>query len=78
LLLRGICKGESTATLARELGGSRMTVHVLRQQLQAQAQQLQPTTPVPDQQTETDEMFQNAGEKRRQARQSRRPATAPG
>lgn len=78
LLLRGICKGEPTATLARELGVSRMTVHALRQQLQAQAQQLQPTTPVQDRHTETDEMFQNAGEKRRKARQSRRPATAAG
>lgn len=64
VLLRGICKGEPTATLARELGVSRMTVHTLRHQLQAQAQQLQPTTPLADRHTETDEMFQNAGEKR--------------
>jgi hypothetical protein len=65
LLLRGVCKGESTATLARELQLAYDTVHHLRQQLQANAITLQPSTPLPDAVTETDEMFQNAGEKRR-------------
>ena len=65
LLLRGICKGESTATLARELELAYDTVHHLRQQLQTNATRLQPETPLPDAVTETDEMFQNAGEKRR-------------
>ena len=64
LLLRGVCKGEPTATLARELGLPRSTVHGLRQQLQQNAQAMQPGTPLPDDVTETDEMFQNAGEKR--------------
>jgi transposase-like protein len=77
LLLRGICKGEPTATLARELGLARATVHGLRQRLQQRAQQLQPETPVPDQVTETDEMFQNAGEKRRKAPPSPRSAAPP-
>lgn len=67
LLLRGICKGESTAGLARELGLSYDTVHHLRQRIQANAVALQPDTPVPDQVTETDEMYQNAGEKGRKA-----------
>jgi transposase-like protein len=67
LLLRGICKGESTAGLARELQLAYDTVHHLRQQVQSSAIHLQPDTPVPDAVTETDEMFQNAGEKRRQA-----------
>jgi biotin operon repressor len=35
LLLRGVCKGESSALLAEELAVSRTTVHSLRQQLQA-------------------------------------------
>ena len=64
LLLRGVCKGEPTAAIAREIGLSRQTVHDLRKALQANAERLQPDDPVPDRQTETDEMFQNAGEKR--------------
>jgi len=65
LLLRGVCKGESTASLSRELQLAYDTVHHLRQQLHANAIRLQPETPLPDSVTETDEMFQNAGEKRR-------------
>jgi hypothetical protein len=65
LLLRGICKGESSASLARELKLAYDTVHHLRQQLQNNARRLQAETPLPDAVTETDEMFQNAGEKRR-------------
>lgn len=65
LLLRGICKGESTACLARELQLAYDTLHHLRQQIQSQAIRLQPDTPLPDAITETDEMFQNAGKKRR-------------
>ena len=64
LLLRGVCKGESTASLSRELGVAYDTVHHLRQDLHAHAIRLQPDTPLPDEVTETDEMFQNAGEKR--------------
>ncbi len=63
LLLRGVCKGESTASLSRELQVAYDTVHHLRQQLHANARRLQPNTPLPDAVTETDEMFQNAGEK---------------
>ena len=77
LLLRGVCKGESTASLSRELHMAYDTVHHLRQQLHTNAMRLQPDTPVPDAVTETDEMFQNAGEKRRKTQRSRRsPATA--
>ena len=64
LLLRGIYQGESSAQLARELGLSRPTVHCIRRALEANAQGLQPNSPVVDEQTETDEMFQNAGEKK--------------
>jgi transposase len=63
LSLRGVCKGEPTATMAREIGVTRQTVHSWRQAIQAKAVRLQPQDPLPDQQTETDEMVQNAGEK---------------
>lgn len=70
LLLRSVCKGESSATLARELILSRQTAHHLRQALQANAERLQPLTRLKDSQTETDEAFQNAGEKRRKTQRS--------
>jgi transposase-like protein len=64
--LRGFLatKGESSMSLAEELGVSRTTVHQLRKELQANARRLQPEEPLVDEHTETDEMFQNAGEKR--------------
>jgi transposase-like protein len=64
LLLRRVAKGESSMKLAKELGLSRTTVHQLRKELQANAQRLQPDQPLMDEHVETDEMFQNAGEKR--------------
>lgn len=77
LLLRGVCKGESTASLSRELRLTYDTVHHLRQRLHTNAIRLQPNTPLPDAVTETDEMFQNAGEKGRKTQRSKRsPATA--
>jgi transposase-like protein len=67
LFLRGMLKGESSKTLATELNLSYKTVLTLRHQLQDRAQQLQPDDPLADAETETDEMFQNAGEKRNRA-----------
>jgi len=64
LLLRGVTKGAPTAEIAREIGVSRQTVHQVRREIQANAQCGQPQTPLSDERTETDEMFQNAGEKR--------------
>jgi hypothetical protein len=64
LLMRGLCKGESSKELAAELGLNYGTVLKLRHEAQANAEKIQPDTPLPDQRTETDEMFQNAGEKR--------------
>jgi hypothetical protein len=75
LLLRGVCKGESTANLSRELHLAYDTVHHLRQQLQLHAMHLQPNTPLPDAVTESDEVFQNAGEKRRKTQRSARSST---
>ena len=67
LLLRGILKGETTAALSRELGVGYEAVLNVRHELQAQAEQVQPNDPLPDTETESDEMFQNAGEKRQAA-----------
>jgi len=67
MLLRGVCKGESSKTLATELGVSRPTVHSYRRKLQAKGYAILSQAPLPDSQTETDEMFQNAGEKKRSA-----------
>ena len=64
LLIRGVMKGESAATLARELGRSRTTITELRRLIQTNAVHLQTEKPLPDQVVEADELFQNAGEKR--------------
>lgn len=77
LLLRGVCKGESSKSLAAELGVSRTTVILLRQRIQANGYATRAQTPLPDAVTETDEAFQNAGEKKRPALQSQRPAAPP-
>ena len=64
LLLRGFLQGQSSEQLARELGLTDKTVLKWRHRVQANAQRLQPDTPIADPETESDEMFQNAGEKR--------------
>jgi hypothetical protein len=64
LLMRGICKGETTRELAAELQLNYKTVLDMRHKVQANAEREQPKTPLPDSHSETDEMFQNAGEKR--------------
>ena len=64
LFIQGVCQGKPTAQLARELSLSRTTATEVRQQLQANAEQAQPQTPLDDLDVETDEMFQNGGEKK--------------
>jgi hypothetical protein len=63
--VRGVLKGESAASLARELGMSRTTISELRHLIQQIAAALQTQDPLPDNVVEADEMFQNAVEKRR-------------
>jgi len=75
LLLRGILKGETTNELAAELELNYLTVLTLRREIQQNAERLQPETPVPDLEAESDELFQNAGEKRSKVRQS--PPASP-
>ncbi len=76
LLLRGVLQGQPSAHLAREIGLTEKTVLKWRHRLQARAEELQPETPLPDQATESDEMFQNAGEKRRRAFRPNGPTPA--
>lgn len=64
LLLRGVLQGKPSNQLAREIGLTEKTVLKWRHRLQAQAERRQPDTPLADEETESDEMFQNAGEKR--------------
>ena len=78
LLLRGICKGEPSATLAKELGVVRSTVHLIRKIVQSNAEFVQPQEPLADTRTETDEMFQNAGEKGRPTLRVVGPTSPPG
>jgi transposase-like protein len=76
LILRGIAQGVPTAQLARELGLSRPHLLELRHQIQARALAGADRAPLLDATTEADEMYQNAGEKRRAAHRPRRPAAA--
>jgi transposase-like protein len=78
LVLRGIAKGEPTARLARELGLSRRQMHTLRQRVQSNVYETLPTTPMNDRVVEADELYQNAGEKGKQAPRSCRSAPAAG
>jgi transposase-like protein len=68
LLLRGIAKGESTSRLARELELSRKQAHTLRHRVQRNLADTLPRGVIDDEvQFEADELYQNAGEKRRAA-----------
>lgn len=58
LFIRGVFQGQASAQLARELSISRTTATEVVHQLQAQ-----PETCLDDLEVETDEMFQNVGEK---------------
>ena len=64
LLLRGVFQGQASAHLARELDLTEKTVLTGRQRLFAQAERIQPDSPRPDTATESDDMFQTAGEKK--------------
>jgi len=74
LFLREVLQGKSSAKLACELKISRTTALAVRHRLQANAEDEQTSEPLSDLGVETDEMFQNAGGKRRMARGSTRPA----
>ena len=77
LIVRGIAQGRTTAAMARELKCRRPHLLELRHRLQANAAAGRGhATPLEDDRVEADEMYQNAGEKRRPPRRPRRPAAA--
>lgn len=78
LILRGMTQGVPTAQLAREQHASRVHLLELRHQVQANAQAGLDLSSLADAAAEADEMYQNAGEKRRAARRSTRSAAATG
>lgn len=63
LILRGFVQGQSTAHLAGELQIDRTNLLTIRHRLQKNATHNREDTPLTDQETETDEAYQNAGEK---------------
>lgn len=76
LILRGIAQGVSTSQLARELGCNRPELLEFRHRLQRSAFAGLDQSPLPDAAVEADEMYQNAGEKRRPASRRGRPAAS--
>jgi len=77
LLVRGVGKGDAATVLAEELALSRQCVHRWRKRLQANGDTMLSSRALPDVETETDEMFQNAGAKRRQTPRPVRSAAPP-
>lgn len=63
LVLRGFAQGIPTMQLAEELELDYSTLHDRRHRIQCLALRNKPIDPLPDEETEADEMFQNAGEK---------------
>ena len=78
LILRGFTKGTPTAELARELKASRPHLLGLRHAVQARAAAAAAAPPLPDDFVEADELYQNAGEKRRAAPRPGGPAATAG
>jgi transposase-like protein len=76
LIVRGIAQGVPTAQLARELDRDRSQLLDLRHHLQESAYAGRPRMPLDHTVLEADEMYQNAGEKRRAAPRPRRPAAS--
>ena len=78
LILRGFAQGVPTARLARELGCDRKELLGLRHRLQHTAWRYRDQSRLDDPVAETDEMYQNAGEKRGAAHRPARPAATAG
>jgi transposase-like protein len=78
LIIRGFAQGVPTAQLARELECDRSELLELRHRLQDAAYRNRDRMPLDDEVLEADEAYQNAGEKRRAAHRSRRPAASAG
>ena len=77
-ILQGVSQGATTQHLARELGLDRKHLLERRHQIQALTARVCPRTVYSDSVVETDELYQNAGEKRHSASRSRRSAPSAG
>jgi transposase-like protein len=78
LIVRGIAQGVPTAQLVRELDCDRSELLALRHRLQDAAFRNRDRIPLDDEVLETDETYQNAGEKGPAASRPAQPAAAPG
>jgi len=67
-ILQGFAQGVSTKHLAEELGIDRNRLLIRRHKIQRRAEVACLREPLTDKVTEVDEMYQNAGEKRRTTR----------
>lgn len=67
-ILQGFAQGVPTKHLAEELGIDRKCLLQRRHKIQARAEAARPRGTLMDDVVEADEMYQNAGEKRRSAR----------
>ena len=77
LLLRGVAQGETSDRLSRERGMSCNQVLTVRHRLQDNANETAPMHLMQGKHFESDEVYQNAGKKRRRTARPRRPtATA--
>lgn len=79
LILRGVLQGVTTMQLSKELGCSYNRLLDLRHKLQDSvlAHNIESSPRLSGAVFEADEMYQNAGEKRRPPREGRGPARAP-
>lgn len=63
MILRGFLKGDSTLSMSREMGLGYRNLLYLRHELMGNALENREADILPDSETESDEMYQNSGEK---------------
>jgi len=63
MILRGFLKGDSTLSMSREMGLGYRNLLYLRHELMGNALSNREADILPDSETESDEMYQNSGEK---------------
>ena len=63
MILRGFLKGDSTLSMSREMGLGYRNLLYLRHELMGNALDNREAEILPDSETESDEMYQNSGEK---------------
>jgi len=78
LLLRGVAQGVSTAQLSRELGLSYKQTLTVRHRVQDNANETAPQSQMEGKHFESDEVYQNSGEKKRHPFRPTRPTAAAG